>query len=248
MLRDAPGLAGDHVGLADAVEEQRLAVVDVAHHGDDRRARAQLVFVVVVVAEQGLELGLLLLARLDEQHVGAHLGREQLDHVVAERHRGRDHLALLEQEPHHVGGGAVELRAEVLGGGAALDDDLALGHRRLAGRVRRELGRLELLEAAPTATAALRARPSPTGAAATAGTAARPTAADAGAGHLAARELPTAGAARVAAGPARAEPTRRTARATTRRPAGTGARAWWTATRATGAARAGRGRARAPGR
>jgi hypothetical protein len=28
-----------HLGLADGVEERRLAVVDVTHHGDDRRAR-----------------------------------------------------------------------------------------------------------------------------------------------------------------------------------------------------------------
>ena len=40
VLGDATGLAGDDVGRADAVEQQRLAVVDVAHDGDDRRARA----------------------------------------------------------------------------------------------------------------------------------------------------------------------------------------------------------------
>ena len=38
VLGDAAGLAGDHVGVADAVEQLGLAVVDVAHDGDDRRA------------------------------------------------------------------------------------------------------------------------------------------------------------------------------------------------------------------
>ncbi len=38
VLRDAARLAGRHRGLADGVEQARLAVVDVAHHGDHRRA------------------------------------------------------------------------------------------------------------------------------------------------------------------------------------------------------------------
>ena len=45
-----PVSPASHVGLADAVEESRLAVVDVAHDGDDRRPRAkQLVLFLVVV-------------------------------------------------------------------------------------------------------------------------------------------------------------------------------------------------------
>ena len=42
VLRDAAGLARRHVGLADGVEQRRLAVVDVAHDGDDGRARLQV--------------------------------------------------------------------------------------------------------------------------------------------------------------------------------------------------------------
>ena len=54
MLGDAAGLAGHHVGRADGVEQQRLAVVDVAHDGDDRRAGPQvlLVLLLVVVVEE----------------------------------------------------------------------------------------------------------------------------------------------------------------------------------------------------
>ena len=39
MLGDAAGLAGDDIGLADGVEQRGLAVIDMAHDGDDRRAR-----------------------------------------------------------------------------------------------------------------------------------------------------------------------------------------------------------------
>ena len=39
MLGDAAGLARDDVGVADRVEQRRLAVIDVPHDRDDRRAR-----------------------------------------------------------------------------------------------------------------------------------------------------------------------------------------------------------------
>ena len=42
VLGDAAGLARDDVGVADRVEQRGLAVVDVAHDGDDRRARTQV--------------------------------------------------------------------------------------------------------------------------------------------------------------------------------------------------------------
>ena len=42
VLRDAAGLAGDDARLADGVEQARLAVVDVAHDRDDRRARDEI--------------------------------------------------------------------------------------------------------------------------------------------------------------------------------------------------------------
>ena len=77
------------------VEQRGLAVVDVAHDGDDRRTRLlQRLVVVVAVVEQRLQLDLLLLAGLDQQHVGADLEREQLHLLVGEGHRGRDHLAV----------------------------------------------------------------------------------------------------------------------------------------------------------
>ena len=60
---------------------------------------------------------------------GAYLGGEELDHVVGQRLGGGDHLALLHEEPHDVGGGPVQLGAEFLGGGGTIHHHLALGHR-----------------------------------------------------------------------------------------------------------------------
>ena len=122
----------------------------------DRRPRL-LVLLVVGVVEQRLELDLLLLARLDEEDLGADLEGEQLHLLVRQRHRRRDHLAVVEQEADDVGRRAVQLRAELLGRDAALDDDGALGDRRVAARVVGEL-RLQLLAVATTTTAAAAAR------------------------------------------------------------------------------------------
>ena len=169
VLGDATGLAGDDVGVADLVEHGRLAVVDVAHDRDDRRPRLEVGLVVAVV-EQRLEADLLLLAGLDEHDVGADLEGEQLHLLVREVHRRRDHLAVVEQEADDVGRRAVQLRAELLGRHAALDDDGALGHRRVAARVVREL-RLQLLAVATTTPAATTARWAPLTGRATAGTA-----------------------------------------------------------------------------
>ena len=158
-----PGLARHDVGRADLVEQQRLAVVDVAHDGDDRRARplVGLVLFVLVLEVAGEQLGFLLLAGVDQPHFGADLGGEQLDHVVAQRLRGHDHLALQQQEAHDVAGAAVQLGPEVARRRATLDDDLALGYRRRRRLVRGQLRRLELFEVAPASPRPALWRPPP---------------------------------------------------------------------------------------
>ena len=45
VLCDTTGFAGDNIGAAHVVEQRRLAVVDVSHHGDDRRTRRELCLV-----------------------------------------------------------------------------------------------------------------------------------------------------------------------------------------------------------
>ncbi len=150
VLRDATGLARDHVCGADAVEQRRLAVVDVAHHGHDRRTRLLERIVVVIVTEQRLQLELGLLAGLDEQDLGAERLTDQLDHLVGERLGAGDHLSRVEQQPHQVGSRAVQLGRELLDRAAALDDDLALGYRRVVRRELRHRRGPEVLEVATT--------------------------------------------------------------------------------------------------
>ena len=47
VLRDPAGLGLDHLGVADRVEQRRLAVVDVAHDRDDGRPRDEVLRVVL---------------------------------------------------------------------------------------------------------------------------------------------------------------------------------------------------------
>ena len=136
-LRDATGFARDDVRVTDGVEQRGLAVVDVTHDGDDRRARLEqrVVFIVVVVTgEQREQLDLLFGTGLDEQHLRAERLRDQLDHLVGERRGGRDHLARLEQQAHEVGGRPVQPGRELLDRRAARHDDLPFGDRRVRGR------------------------------------------------------------------------------------------------------------------
>ena len=69
VLGDATGLLVDDVGVAQRVEELGLAVVDVTHDGDDRRADDQVVLVALVLTELEVErleqLAVLVLGRDD---------------------------------------------------------------------------------------------------------------------------------------------------------------------------------------
>jgi hypothetical protein len=88
VLGDAAGLALDDVGLADRVEQQGLAVVDVTHDRHDRRTGDQVGLVVVVAAEGEVEaveqLGVLLLGA-DDGDVVAEVGADQHQRLVGAR-------------------------------------------------------------------------------------------------------------------------------------------------------------------
>ncbi len=136
VLGDAARFAGDDVRVPDAVEQRGLAVVDVTHDGDDRRARFEqrLVVLVVVGGEQRDQFDLLLAAGLDDEDLRAERLGDQLDHLVGERRGRGHHLARLEQDADEVGRRAIQLGRVLLDGAAACDDDLAFGD----GRVRPE--------------------------------------------------------------------------------------------------------------
>jgi hypothetical protein len=90
VLRDAARLAGDHVGLADVVEERRLAVVDVAHDGDHGRARHERLLVDrvgLVLAEVGAVLRLT--HRLEAELRGDDLDLVEVEPLVDGDHQPR---------------------------------------------------------------------------------------------------------------------------------------------------------------
>ena len=118
VLRDAAGLGLDDRGLADRVEQRRLAVVDVAHDRDDRRAGLERSSGVVV----RLRLGLLL-ARVLDRDLALELGRDQLDLVVGERLRRGLHLAEAHQHLDDLRHRDAERLREVADGDARLDGD-----------------------------------------------------------------------------------------------------------------------------
>ena len=115
-----PASPRDHVGLADRVEQRRLAVVDVAHDGDDRRTRLQRL-VDVGRVEQAL-LDVRLRDALDgvAELLGDELGGVGVDHVGDLRE-----LALLHQHADHVHAALRHAVGELLDGDRLGDDDLA---------------------------------------------------------------------------------------------------------------------------
>ena len=96
--------------VADGVEQARLAVVDVAHDGDDRRARDDVLgarFAFVVDLQQLLFEAL----HLD---VGAELARDHRRGVGVERGVDRQHQPLHQQLGEDVLDAQVELVREIL--------------------------------------------------------------------------------------------------------------------------------------
>ena len=120
MLGDAPGFASRHLGVADRIQQRRLAVVHMAHHGDDRRAGLQIFRLV------GFGLDHVLDIRIgNPHHPVAELLDDQLGRI------GVDRLVLGDHEPH------VHQRLDHIGHalghpvGKLLHDD-GLGHLHVA--------------------------------------------------------------------------------------------------------------------
>ena len=86
MLGDAAGLAGGDVGFAQRVEQRGLAVVDMAHHRNDRRARLQRLFAVLLAAQADLDIGLGNPAQPVAELGDDELGGVGVDDLVDRRH------------------------------------------------------------------------------------------------------------------------------------------------------------------
>ena len=133
VLRDPAGLRLDDRRLADRVEQRRLAVVDVAHDRDHRRARREILLGVV----EGRRLELLL-GRVLDRDLALELGRDELDLLVGERLRRRPHLAEAHEDLDDLAHRHAERLREILDRDAGLDRDGAgRRRRRLLARLRR---------------------------------------------------------------------------------------------------------------
>src|SRR3954454_19986917 len=118
VRRDAAGLARGHVGLPDGVQQRGLAVVDVAHDRDDRRARLQ-----ILVGVRELGLGVRVLGRRDDLDLLVEIVGQHLDGVVRERLRERGHLAQAHQLLDDLRDGNAEVLGDVLDRRAGVDPD-----------------------------------------------------------------------------------------------------------------------------
>src|SRR5215470_4621505 len=188
VLGDAARLAGHHVGVPDGVEQFGLAVVNVTHDGNHRRARLQVGFLALVLTEldvERLEQLLVLFLRRHDLDVVVQLGTEQLQRLVVHRLGGGDHLAEVEQHLNQRRRVHPDLVGEVTQRRTpGQPDDLAVAARDLHAADRRRLHVVELLAPLLARLAALGRTPAraPEGAlgataAAATGTATRPAAA-----------------------------------------------------------------------
>src|SRR6202167_758728 len=149
VLGDAACLAGHHVGVPDRVEQLGLAVVDVTHHGDDRRPGHKVGLFALVLTELDVErlqqLPVLFL-RGDDLDREVQLGAEQLQRLVVDRLGRGHHLAEVQQHLDQRGRVGPDLVGEVAQAGAtAQPDHLAVAARDLDAADRRRLHVVEFL-------------------------------------------------------------------------------------------------------
>ena len=100
-LGDAAGFAFDDVGAADGVEQSGLTVVDMAHDGDDRRTRLQILvllqFLFVQVDVELLQQLLVFLFGGHDLDVPADFLAEDLERGLIQGLGGRGHFTKVEQ-------------------------------------------------------------------------------------------------------------------------------------------------------
>ena len=121
VLRDAAGFAADHVGLADGIEQRRLAVVDVAHDGHDRCTRVPGLSASSLLADEaGFDVGFRNALRRMAELGHDQLGGVGVDHVV-----DLVHLALPHQQLDDIDGALAHAVGEFLNGDRFGNDHLA---------------------------------------------------------------------------------------------------------------------------
>ena len=146
VLGDAAGLARGDLGLADRVQQRGLAVVDVAHDRDHRRAVDE-----VLVGVGELRFLGLLVGGGDDFDLAVVLVGDRPDRLIGERLGERRHLAHHHQFFDHLGRGQADRLGQLTHGGAGVD----LGRLGLDRGLRTHR---RLLQQRPAATATAAAR------------------------------------------------------------------------------------------
>ncbi len=136
MLRDAARFALGDIGTAKRVEQAGLAVVDMAHDGDDRRTLLERFFRIDVLFHRDIDIGL-----GDLLDVVTELFHQQFRRILVDRLVDGDHHVEIEELLHEVGA----LLAHTLGQFADRD---SFGHDDVAGLLFAWLVRTATLQAA----------------------------------------------------------------------------------------------------
>ena len=155
-LGDATGLALHHMSVTQGVQQLRLAVVDVAHHGDDRWTCDEILLIALVLAElkvEGLQQLAILVLRGHDLNVIVELAAQDLQGVVGHRLGGSHHLAKVEQHLHELRRLGIDLLGEIGQRGTTTQSDgltIALADAHTA-----DQRRLHLVELLPALLAGL---------------------------------------------------------------------------------------------
>ena len=97
MLGDAAGFARNDIGLANGVEQRGLAVIDMAHDGDDGRTRHEVFLGVGLVEQALLDVGFGDALDAVAEFDGDQFGGVGVDHIG-----DLEHLPLFHQQLDHV--------------------------------------------------------------------------------------------------------------------------------------------------
>ena len=120
VLGDAAGFARHDIGVADRVEQRGLAVIDMAHDGDDRRTRHGRAFFVGPIEQAFLDVGF-----GDALDRMPHFLGDELRGVGVEHVGQGHHAALAHQELDHVDRALGHAAREFLDGDRLRQHDLA---------------------------------------------------------------------------------------------------------------------------
>ena len=104
------------MSVTQGIQQLRLAVVDVAHDGDDRWTCDEILLIALVLAElkvEGLQQLAILVLRGHDLNVIVELAAQDLQGVVGHRLGGSHHLAKVEQHLHELRRLGIDLLGEI---------------------------------------------------------------------------------------------------------------------------------------